>query len=266
MNPQRTSHGFTLLELGIVVMLLSIVLAVALPRMLPLIAYGHLEGAARHVAAYGRSAVAHCAIEQERITIKFDLDEQVYWAVRWLEATDDEELFDNDGLFGEDGGMFGDDGTPAGSDDTLAAFAATTAVGSPRAQEEEMLRFEQQFERFGRLSTQSRARNVKRDGLFGGSGDLFDDEFSLDAGDEDFEELKTSLLARTWLPDSVVIERIEVGSTEHSKGTVQVDLSPLGLGQPVLFHLRSSDDDYFTVEWDPITGGSRLSRGREELD
>jgi hypothetical protein len=265
-NSQRTCAGFTLLELGIVVMLLAIVLSVALPRMLPLIAFGRLEGSARHVAAYGRSAAAHCAIEQERITIKFDLDEQEYWAVRWLESTDDEELFDNDGLFGEGGGLFGGDESAGNSDDPLAALAATTAPGSTLAQEEEMLRFEQQFERFGRLSTQSRMRNVKRDEMFAGTGELFGNEFSLGADDEDTEELKTSLLGRTWLPDGVVIENIRLGSTDHTAGLVQVDVTPLGLGQPVLFHLRSSDDDYFTVIWDPITGNSRLSRGKEELD
>ena len=223
-----------MLELSIVVMLLAVALSVALPRMITLIAFGRLEGAARHVAAYGRSAVAYCAMEQERITITFDLDAQEYWAVRWLEATDDEELFDNDGLFGEDGGLFGDDESAGNPDDALAAFAATTAANSTLAQEEEMLRFEQQFERFSRMSTQSRMRNVKREGMFEGTGELFGDEFSLDADDEETEEISAGLLERTPLPDSVVIETIRLASNDHATGLVKVDVAPLGFSHPVI--------------------------------
>ena len=34
----------------------------------------------------------------------------------------------------------------------------------------------------------------------------------------------------------------------------------MGLTEPVTFHLRNEDEDYFTVVWDAVTGGARLER------
>jgi hypothetical protein len=53
-----------------------------------------------------------------------------------------------------------------------------------------------------------------------------------------------------------------VGSVEHTTGVVEIEVSPLGLTDTVTFYLLRGDNDYYTVVWDPITGSSRLSRGK----
>jgi hypothetical protein len=113
-------------------------------------------------------------------------------------------------------------------------------------------------------SLEARAKNVPREGILDEIGPLFDEEFRLDdEEDETREEIKTSLLERTAMPSGVVVERIWLGSTEYEKGTVDIEVSPMGLYETVLIHVRGEDDDYYTVTWDPITGGAHLVRGKE---
>ncbi|NIA15837.1 MAG: hypothetical protein GWP08_17375, partial [Nitrospiraceae bacterium] len=45
-------------------------------------------------------------------------------------------------------------------------------------------------------------------------------------------------------------------------GEVEIELSPVGLSEPVTFYLKNEDDDYFTIEWDAITGGARVESGK----
>ena len=80
------------------------------------------------------------------------------------------------------------------------------------------------------------------------------------------QEIKTSLLLRTALPEDVIIESARIGNTDYSDGTFELDVYPLGLVEPAVFYLRRKDDEeeYFTVVWDPITGGARVRRGKEE--
>jgi hypothetical protein len=75
--------------------------------------------------------------------------------------------------------------------------------------------------------------------------------------------VKDHLLRRTTLPEGVVFDSMKIGAVEHHTGVVEIEVSPLGLAETVTFYLRRGEDDFFTVVWDPITGGSRIRRGKE---
>jgi len=96
-------------------------------------------------------------------------------------------------------------------------------------------------------------------------GPLFEREFTLDIEEEEEEEIVLPLLNRTKMPEEVQIESVVVGGTDYTKGVVEVDLSPLGLLEPVVFFVKDLDEEYFTVEWDPITGLTYLYEGKESL-
>ena len=119
------------------------------------------------------------------------------------------------------------------------------------------------FEQFVRAQLASRAKQVEHEGILDEIGPLFDKPFSLDNEDDAWEEVKEPLLERTQLPDGVVLESLWVGGKEHSGGQVEIELTALGLAEPVVFHLTNEDGDYFTVTWDAITGVTRIERGKK---
>lgn len=253
------SGGFVLLELLVVVGLLGLIAAVSFPYLLPAIAFSEIDGAARHLSNYGRSAMAHCALMRERITVKVDMDNQEYWCVRWRtedDFFDTEQETEDAGRTGEHGdeGLFG-----------LGMFSNPEQLLDLDEEElqERALQMEETFERFARMSLQARARNARRESILDEIGPLFDEEFSLDEEEEYEEEIVLPLLHRTRVPENIEIETVTVGGTDYSKGVVELDLSPLGLVQPVVFYLKNVNDRYFTVEWDPITGGTYLYEGKE---
>lgn len=247
----RNRGGFTLVELLIVIALITVLVAFAAPKLLPAIAVARLEGAARHATNYGRAAIAHAALYQEQLTVKIDLDKQQYWTERWVDAS--EALFDLDEEPEEDREELG------------AAFGGTL-----EEEEEAVLKAEQtleRFERLARLRIEMRVKNLDKGGLFDDFEPLFEERFTLhdDETDEEAEEVKVSLLQRTKLGDGVEIESVQVGSKTHANGTVEVEITPIGLAETVVFYLKGSAGDYYTVAWDPITGGARLYEGKERL-
>jgi prepilin-type N-terminal cleavage/methylation domain-containing protein len=248
-SPLRSAYGaptgFTLVELAIVVALIAIVTAIAVPRLLPTIAFSQLEGAARHVASYGRNVMAHCALAHDRITVKFDLDTREYWAVRWpLPEAEREE--------------------PTGGDATQEPQYAAEGPASDTDSEAAAEEIRERFDRFARLVILAKASRVKHEGILDEIGPLFDKEFTLDDEGKEEEEIKLLLLARTELPEDVTIESIQVGQVNKVKGTVEVEVTPLGLSEPVVFFLKGGSEEYYTVSWDAITGGAHLSQGKEE--
>ncbi|MCP4639548.1 MAG: prepilin-type N-terminal cleavage/methylation domain-containing protein [bacterium] len=251
-RPERA--GFTLMELVLVVMVIAIVMAVALPSLVPMLAWSQLEGAARHLANFGRSSVAHCALTQERITVRFDLDSerQEYWCVRWVEKDD---------------GMFDDDEEEEAEQDLLdqTSESAMELLSQNRVDEVDEMAAEMQerFERFFRMGLEARTRNVKHDGILAEVGPLIEEDFSLDDEEEEFEEVKTSLLSRVSLPRDVVIESIRLGGQDHTTGIVELEVTPMGMVEPAMFYVRGGESDYFTVIWDPITGSARIQRGKD---
>ncbi len=270
-DPGAAEGGFTLVELAVVVGIVALLLAVAIPQLVPSILFSTLEGSARHLAGYGRAAMAHAVITHERLTIRIELTPedgapQQYWAVRWYTEEELQDEEDEDGMFADS--SFGRVDGVTGGERAQDRNAALYQPGSEEDMANQARLLQERFDRFATMSLQSKTRNVKHDGLLGELGPLFgDEEFALDSGDDEdsVEEVKTSLLERTRLPDGVEIESVRVGTSELSSGLVEVDVTPLGLAEPVHIYLKSRDtEDYFTVAWDPITGGAHIYEGKEE--
>ncbi len=230
-----------------VIALVAILLAVAMPRLWPAIAHGEHEGAARRLANYGRAAIAESAMYREQYTVHIDLETQEYWTVRWphwssgFRDSDEEDALEQ-------------------------SFRSAEAMHSTEEEKLAQLseRMHEQMERFARMSTQNRMRNVKREGILDEIGPLFDSEFRLDDDEEVTEEVKSHLLARSQMREGITIDSVRVAGANHTSGVVEIDVSPSGLEDMVSLYIRNANDEYFTVVWDPITGGARIEQGREE--
>jgi prepilin-type N-terminal cleavage/methylation domain-containing protein len=263
--------GFTLIEMVVVTVLIGIVMAVALPQLMPAIVMSRGEGAARHLAGFGRTAMAQASLMRENITVKFNLDEQTYWAER-LVREDEEEFFKNQEE-GKEGGKDEKSGKDkSGSMDLMGSsglrqkqFGSTMGkADDPAAAEDEAARtMRDRLERYVRMQTETRARKLDKGSLFEDMGPLFEKKFDLEDTESNIEEIKEPLLQRTALPQGVAIELVRVGSTDYGAGDVEIELSSLGLFEPILFHVKSEDEDYFTVAWDPLTGTARFERGKK---
>lgn len=229
------------------------IMGLAMPALLPAFAFSELEGAARHLSNYGRSAGAYAGLNGKYITVKIDLDAGEYWAVELIETTN--TLFEDD-----------EPETEISEQEALDALVASQSGGDTAAMAEEVMLMEQRFERFFRRTLQAQAKNVQHDGsLFADVDPLFERDFSLRDDDEDEDrEIMDVLMRRTVLPDDVIIESMLVGSAKHTSGIVEIEVSPIGLTDTVTFYVLRGEDRYYTIVWDPITGGSRLSRGKIE--
>ncbi len=243
--------GFTLIELTVVVFIISLILAIGLPNLLPVIATSRGEGAARHLAGYGRALANYAGHSDEQLTFWVDLDAGTYWTVRLKQ--EDNSLFDDEPLF-EDKKLFDDSGPYASASASLEAWGSTAAgTGKTMTQAEQM---DALFERFTRSSLESRARNVPKPDLAPGEKPLFEKEFSLDWNEDDaYEDVPDDLLARTQLPEGTRFSRVQVGNRTYTSGKVDVPVTPLGLSESIIFFLDSGKHTY-QVEWDAITGGS----------
>lgn len=279
---RRHSGGFTLIELAMVVAIIAVILALALPNLMPALAYGRLEGSARHLANYGRAAVARAAVTRVRHTVMIDTARGEYWVVQWKEVKKDKDFLENDeGLFGRGRGrssrgrLFDRGGGESRSffdrnrASTLFQAApglASVMEGMPEDGDEKAFEMQERFNKMAEMSLLARANNVKRDSFFDKEFTLKD--FSLDPhadDEEEGEEVKEDLLTRSRIADGVRIDSVRVGNEIQNKGLIEIDVTPLGLNQPVTFYLRGEDGDYYTVVWDAITGGAHLRRGRVEL-
>lgn len=263
--------GFTLLEMVVVVALIGIVMGVALPQLMPVIVFSRAEGAARHLAGFGRAAMAQATLMRENITVKFDLDERTYWAERLV--TEDEEEFFTGEEDEEDRTGSPDGRGPVGFMDLMGSSGLRQAQfgNSMGAQDDEAaaeaeaaMKMRARLDRYVRAQVEARARKLDKGSLFEDMGPMFEKKFDLEDTESHIEEIKDPLLQRTRLPEGVVIEMVQVGSDEYTSGEVEIELSALGLFEPVLMHVKNEDEDYFTVVWNPLTGTVRLKEGKHD--
>lgn len=260
------------MELAVVISIILVVLAVSFPKLLPLIAFGEHEGAARHLASYGRSAMGQAALLGDHYTIHVDLDEQEYWTMRWPKPS---ELAEEEGA-GEEmfsRGLKDADEVPEdaykSSEELLSSFMMAEAGEADDATdldyEAELMEF--RFDEFQRQKTLALAEHAKHDdGMLKDVGIDFSDDGLVQDADAELEpvELEGSLLNRVRLPDNVYIESIRVGDEELRQGEVEIDITATGMAESVTFFVVDGEGDYFTVKWDAVTAGAQLKRGLEK--
>ena len=254
-DPSRRT-GFTLIELVFVVGLIVLVLAVAMPRLMPVFAYNELEGSARHLANYGRSTIAYSAFKQEAVTFRFFFETQEYCVLRWVEKQ--ESIFEGSDLAAKN--------QPLEINAETALNLANQQGLTTEERAQQALEFEYQLDLTFRRSLEARAKNVPRDGLLTGINPLEEFEFSLDEDEEEQrEELSTSTIMRTMLPADVKVTSIRIGDEEYAEGMVDIEITPVGISDAVTFVLTSTDGDVYQVAWDAITGGAHLSKGEGQM-
>jgi hypothetical protein len=222
-------------------------MAVAMPRLMPRLMTGNAEAAARHLAGYGRAVMAQASFDKEYLTVRVDPAAGEYWTVRVIPTDGDQLNLDAEAESREE--------------QTLENVDALLAQGSEEEMLEQAMEFELQFDRYFRRAVEARSQNIKRTGIFEGTGDLFEEDFQLQEEDDLEEEVKDDLLLRQVMPDGVIIESVQLGEGELQYATTDIDVSPVGIAQSVVFIIVGEDGDRFTVTWDAITGAAHIERG-----
>lgn len=279
----RRAGGFTLLEMITVVFIVGLIAAIALPQLLPLVTFTGLRAEARRMAQYGQTAIAHAAMLQDRVVIRINLDRQEYHAVQWeqpglidpLTGEPQEDMIAklkeaksrgalvNPAMLASQappgmppgahaagmmqaGGLFPEGESPEGWDGDIA--------------NEQMA---MRFDNFARRGLEARAKNVKHEGFLGETGPLFEREFSLDPQDEPVEtEATNPVLSRHRIEPGIRLIEVNIGGIAHTRGEVEIEITPVGLTEKAVFYFESEDGDRYTAVWDPASGGTRAMEGR----
>jgi len=271
---KRTGNnsGFTLIELSVVVFIIGMVAAVTFPRLLPVIMFSQLEGSARQLGGYGRAAIAHAAFLKEEITIRFDFEKQELYAVHWVIPPSDEEgEVEPDQLELLNKFRSGGDFSPEDISQMLLEGAMGGASGLPDDFDQELAdqQLADKFDLFIRRGIEQRAKNVIHDQSFMDEiGGLFDEK-DVELGEDEEpieEELADPVLRRTRIPDDVTVTEIIVNGASFKRGEVEILISPLGPVDDVIFYLASSENEYYTVLWDAVTGTTDVLFGAVDLN
>lgn len=286
----RQSAGFTIMELMVVVLILGVVAAVTMPRFAPAIAFSELQGAAKHMANFGRSAMAEAVMMQQDITVRIDLGEQRYTAVRWVDpkALEEEEKKAESGeedMLARLADLKADDSVKRfGARGTSPAMAGATGQldyrrymatlndffgDIPEDFDEDLAdrQMAERFDRYTRRLTLARAKNVKHSDFLDEINILERANFSLEGDQEPIEmPIGNPTLLPARVPGNVRLERMSVDGVVSERGLVEIELSPLGLSAKVGFHFVNESGNYYTVFWDPTLGGARTIDGKEPIN
>ncbi|MBI2425425.1 MAG: type II secretion system protein [Candidatus Hydrogenedentes bacterium] len=268
--PRRHARaGFTLLELCVVMFIIALVAAIAVPSLLPAIVFSELEGSARHLAGFGRAILAEAAFQREDITIRFDMDAQQYYAIRLVYPQDEA------GGEGEGEGEVEEDqwaklrelqeaGKVPKGDSLAESLASGKENVYPEDFDQELAdqQMQDRVYRYARSLNEARARNVKHeDSFLEEVGPLFDKEYASEEMQPTEEELGGPTLGRSRVPESVTVDTIEIDGEALRKGVVEFQVGMLGFTQEVVFYLINEDGDAFTVVWDPVSGNTNAAMG-----
>jgi len=290
------ARGFTLVELCVVVVIIGVVTAVAIPQLIPLIAFSEIDGEARRLAGYGSALVAEAALFKTPLTVRVDLDKQEYHTIRLVYP--EQEEADAAAMEGAQGGTAAGAASagaavakkPAGDQMAMLREYAKSSGMSPaqmsnalagQAKNDPRLRgmlpqgFDQEladeqmndkFARFSRNILETRAKNVKHDeGFLDEIGPLFEKKFTLEEEKPVEEELGDPVLMRRKLPEGLRIESVSVNGERKGRGMVEFEVSPLGMDQVTGFHIVNRDGEYMTVWWDPLTGRGVSRAGKLDI-
>ena len=239
---------------------------------MPLIAFSELDGQARKLAQYGSAVIAEASLFGKELTIYIDLDNQEIYTM--------ETIYPEEGAEGESDtvdqmGMFSDLRRSGNySPEELAEMVSGASQGNRRlsgALPEEFdpakadAQMKDQFDTRQRQMLYMRSKNVKQDESFLNEiGPLFDEGYELAWVEPYEEELTDPLLERYKMPQGVRVKEVQIEGESITSGVVEIGVTALGLEQPVFMYVVNEDDDYFTVNWNPLTGRGDARDGRME--
>jgi len=266
-------NGFTLIELMVVIAIMAGVIAMAAPRLLPVLLYSTHEGAARRLANYGTAAVAEAAFDKEKLTFKFDFETQEYWLERMPEPpVDEKEAARNTQLEDESKDRKGLPKDDAELERMAQTELARELPEGGKRSPEALKVLDEQSQRM-MVASNKRARSV----IGAQASRVKQDEKALPRSQREGqkkedparkkiepEEIKGPLLGRNRLPEEITLVMASIGEKEISKDVFEVEIPPTGLEVETKFWLMNGEGKTFVVTWDPATGQTRLAEGESK--